>query len=79
MKMVVRLAESTGTLYRNQLEYCIRRNFGGFDPDVFNTPDLFITRCPVIHSMKEVDEGLPTDPIGLIKSSLSGSETALQG
>lgn len=79
MKMVVNFAKSSGELNRNQLEHSIKRNFGGFDPDDFNPLDTFLKCCPSMSSLKQVDENPPTDAIGLIKSSLSGNVTALQG
>lgn len=79
MKMVVNFAKSSGGLNRNQLEHSIKRNFGGFDPDDFNPLETFLKRCPSINSLKRVDGDPPTDAIGLIKSSLSGKVTALEG
>jgi len=73
MKMVVNFARSTGHLNRDQLEHSIKRNFGGFDPDKFNPMKIFTAKCPAIDTLKENREhDPPTDPIGLIKSSLFG-------
>ena len=80
MKMVVNFAKTDGVLTQNHLEHSIRRNFGGFDPAEFNPMATFDRLCsPPISSLKKTGDRPPTDPIGLIKSSLSGNETALQG
>ena len=78
MKMVVNFAKANGELNRNHLEHSIKRNFGGFDPSEFNPMKAFMKCCPTISTLKKAKTP-PTDPIGLIKSSLSGSDTALQG
>ena len=78
--MVVNFAASSGRLNRNQLEHSIRRNFGGFDPESFDPMTVFKSHCPTIERLQASSDGRPpTDSIGLIKSSLSGSDTALKG
>lgn len=77
--MVVNFAKTYETLNRNHLEHSIKRNFGGFDPAEFNPMVAFEKCCPSIKMLKTTGNKPPTDPIGLIKSSLSGNETALQG
>lgn len=80
MKMVVNLANETGTLNRNQIEHSIRRNFGGFDPDSFDPMSVFLKHCPAIEDIPMSETGRPpVDPIGLIKSSLSGEDTSFKG
>lgn len=80
MKMVANFAKNDGELNHNHLEHSIKRNFGGFDPVEFNPMDAFIKCCPAINALKPATgNSPPTDPIGLIQSSLSGNETALQG
>lgn len=80
MKMVVNFADSTGALNRNQLEHSIRRNFGGFDQDVFDPMTVFTEHFPSLNALEKQENGRPpVDSIGLIQSSLSGEDTALEG
>lgn len=80
VKMIVNLAEESGSLNLNQLEHSILRNFGGFDPDKFNPLDVFKRFCPPASKLPRSASGLPpVDPEELIKSSLSGEYTSFKG
>jgi len=81
MKMVASFATSSnGTINRNQLEHSIRRNFGGFDTDSFNPMDVFRRHCRAMDMLSHQEDGRPPiDSIGLIRSSLSGQDTAVPG
>ena len=80
MKMVVNFANIDGPLNRNQLEHSIRRNFGGFDPEKFDPMEVFKEHCTSLETLAFRKNGRPPiDPIGLIKSSLSGEDTAIKG
>lgn len=81
--MVVNFDTKTrGGLTLEQLEHSIRRNFGGFDTDLFNPMDTFREKLHNIETLPRHPEDAgdlpPTDAIGLIKSSLSGNVPALQ-
>jgi len=81
MKMTASFARQHSTLYQSQLEHSIRRNFGGFDTDLFNPVELFKKHVD-LDSMTEPEaeqDRPPCDTIGLIQASLSGSVSALQG
>lgn len=79
--MVVNFADQSRELNRNQLEHSIRRNFGGFDPaSGFDPMAIFSEHCPTLDTLAPQTDGRPPiDPIGLIKSSLSGMDTAIKG
>jgi len=79
MKMVVNFADNTKSLNRNQLEHSIRRNFGGFDPEKFDPMEFFEKQCNLETLEHQEDGRPPVDSIGLIQSSLSGEDTALEG
>lgn len=81
MKMVVNFADKTGKLNRNQLEHSIRRNFGGFDPETgFDPMVIFSEYFTTLDTLDLQEDGRPPiDSIGLIKSSLSGKDTAMKG
>ena len=80
VKMLVNLAEKSESLDLNQLEHSILRNFGGFDPDKFNPLNIFKQYTPNATELARSDDGIPpVDPMGLIKSSLSGEHTSFKG
>jgi len=76
--MVVNFARETGHLTAEQVEHSIKRNFGGFDMEIFDPMTIFRKHCPAIESLKkEYKPGPPINSIGLIKSSLFTSSTGL--
>ena len=78
--MVTNFACGKDGLNRNQIEHSIRRNFGGFDPDEFDPMAEFRKKCKSLEVLPPQDDGRPpVDSIGLIRSSLSGEETAVPG
>ncbi|XP_067937583.1 E3 ubiquitin-protein ligase rnf213-alpha-like [Watersipora subatra] len=80
MKMVVNFAATRGGLTGNRLEHSIKRNFGGFDPALFDPMRIFHVHCPTIERLPPSPDGRPpTDSIGLIQSSLSGADTNFPG
>ena len=84
MKMVVNFSTKTrpSGLTAAQLEHSIKRNFGGFDTDQFNPMDVFKEKLHNLETLPRHDEedgtAPPTDPMGLIKSSLAANVPQLQ-
>lgn len=78
MKMVAKFANA-GHLNQYQLEYSIRRNFGGLDLENFDPVNVFKKHAASEWPDKASDDILPTTSTALIKSSLSGEHTGLKG
>ncbi|KAF6032077.1 hypothetical protein EB796_009577 [Bugula neritina] len=81
MKMVISFATKAGPLNKNQLEHSIKRNFGGFDSNLFDPMTIFRQHCGAsMERLPDSPDGKPPiNSLGLIKSSLSGEDTALKG
>ena len=45
-------------LSTNQLEYAIKRNFGGIDPQVLDTYNIFLKHLEKEPSLKDTDESV---------------------